>query len=171
MSSHPVPPIIDIAGAAAGPDEQLVRRWLSNQRAFISSAMADTSDERGAVAEAVSALGATPVWFEDFGGRESDAEEAYTEEVDRSHIYIGIFHEQYGRQLASGYSATQTEYIRAVDRGLRISLWAASDAARREGHLVRFIRDLQPFRVIGSYPLPTSSAVLRTLVAVTQHGL
>ena len=143
--------VVDTTGAAVHPDDQLVRRWLSARRVFISSAMADTADERRAVADAVRDVGATPVWFEDFGGREADAEAAYTEEVDRSHIYLGIFKEQYGRQLPSGYSATQTEYLRATERGLRISLWSATDAPGREGHLVRFLRDVEGFHVVGRF--------------------
>jgi hypothetical protein len=53
--------------------------------------------ERRAVAEAIRHFGAQPVWFEDFGGRDGDASDAYTGEVASSTVYIGIMGQRYGR--------------------------------------------------------------------------
>jgi hypothetical protein len=124
---------------------------MAYQRVFVSSAMADTSQERAAVARVVAELGATPVWFEEFGGRDADAEEAYLAEVDSSTIYAAILKERYGKRLGSGFSATHSEYLRAYERGKRISVWVAADAPDRDGHLVRFIDDLQVVHTTGQF--------------------
>lgn len=58
--------------------------------------------------------------FERFGGREDDAEAAYTHEVASCSIYFGILGRRYGRQLPSRFSATHTEYLAAEQRGLRM---------------------------------------------------
>src|SRR5688572_26517234 len=107
--------IIDTA-APRSVDPEAVRRWLSGQRVFISSAMADTSDERRAVAEAVRDAGAVAAWFEEFG-RDADAEEAYLTEVDASTIYVGIANGIYGRLNPPGHSATEIEFERARAKG------------------------------------------------------
>jgi Domain of unknown function (DUF4062) len=143
--------VIDVAGIAARPDDDRLRSWLSVQRVFISSPMDDTRDDRASVAAAIEALGATPIWFEEFGGRDADPTAAYTDEVDRSSIYLALLRERYGKMLPSGYSATHVEYLQARDRGLRISIWVADDAADRDGHLVRFIDDVRVFHVTGRF--------------------
>jgi hypothetical protein len=92
-----------------------MRDWLGAQRVFISSAMADTANERRAVAAAIEDEGARAVWFEEFG-RDADAEEAYLTEVDSSTTYVAILNQIYGRQnAATGYSATEAEYHRAAN--------------------------------------------------------
>jgi hypothetical protein len=130
--------IVDSTAAARRADPGRVREWLAEQRVFISSAMADTAAERRAVAEAVEDEGARAVWFEEFG-RDADAEEAYLTEVDFATIYVGVLNEIYGRLNPPGHSATEAEYLRARERGKRVSVLIAADAPGREGHLTRFI--------------------------------
>jgi hypothetical protein len=163
--------IIDQQAPALEPDPSRVRQWLAGQRVFISSAMGDTAPERRQVAGAVGAAGATPVWFEDFGGIDADAEEAYLTEVDFSSIYLGILGEAYGRMLASGFSATETEYLRARESGKRISVWVRDNAPRRDGHLRRFIEDVRVFHTTGRYETPEDlaervSETLRRLASI-----
>ena len=102
-------------------------------------------------AEKIEQLGATAVWFEDFGGRDDSAEEAFLAEVDSSTIYVAILNERYGRRASDGFSATHAEYRRALAGGKRISIWVASEAPNRDGDLVRFIDDLQTFHVTGAF--------------------
>lgn len=132
--------IIDRSGAARRPPSDRVREWLAEQGVFISSAIGDTAAERRVVAAAVEAEGARAVWFEEFG-RDADAEEAYMAEVDSATIYVGILKEAYGRlNPPDGFSATESEFLRARDGGKRLSVFiAAPDAPGREGHLSRFI--------------------------------
>ena len=95
--------------------------------------MADTAEERQAVAAALEELGAPAVRFEEFG-RDADPEEAYLSEVDSSTIYLAILKELYGRQNSeTGFSATETEYLRARERGKRVAVFvaASASAARR----------------------------------------
>ncbi len=132
--------IVDTTAAARRPPAERIREWLASQRVFISSAMGDTSAERQAVARVVDEEGARPVWFEEFG-RDVDPEEAYLTEVDSSTIYIAILNELYGRQHPSGFSATETEYLRAREGGKRINVFVAAEAPAREGHLNPFINE------------------------------
>ena len=41
--------------------------------------------------------------------------------------------------LATGFSPTETEYMRARERGLRVAVYIAAEAPDREGLLCRFI--------------------------------
>jgi hypothetical protein len=52
--------------------------------------------------------------------------------VDASTIYVGLLKEQYGRLLASGFSATEAESLRARERGKHIAVYTAADAPGRE---------------------------------------
>jgi hypothetical protein len=75
------------------------------------------------------------VWFEDFGGRDDSAEEAYLAEVDSSTIYVAILNERYGRRASDWFSATHAEYRRAHAGGKRISIWVAGEAPNGDGDL------------------------------------
>lgn len=143
---------IDQTAAAHRPDPRRAAEWLAGQRVFVSSCMADTRPERRAVAEAVSAAEAMPVWFEVFG-RDGDAEEAYLAEVDSSTIYMAVLNEAHGRQdRDTGLSATEAEYQRARQTGKRIQIWIAADAPQRDPPLVRFIGDrLRVFHTTEDY--------------------
>lgn len=63
--------------------------------------MAALAEERAAVAAAIRELGAEPIWFEGFGGRDADPEAAYLAEIRSSTIYVGILGGHYGRILPS----------------------------------------------------------------------
>ena len=69
--------LIDRAAAAHVPRDADVREWALDKRVFISSVMAELGEERAAAATAVRSLGARPVMFEDFGGRDADPLNAY----------------------------------------------------------------------------------------------
>jgi hypothetical protein len=82
--------IIDRAAAAEVPRADAGREWARGRRAFISSVMSELTAERQAASVAVRAIGATPVMFELFGGRNADAEAAYLGEVETSDVSTGI---------------------------------------------------------------------------------
>lgn len=102
------PLIVDRAAAAEIPSQQSFREWAHGRRAFISSVMAELQPERKAAATAIRNIGATPIMFETFGGRDADPEDAYLGEVETADIYIGIIGRKYGRPLKTRYSATHT---------------------------------------------------------------
>jgi len=112
--------------------------------------MADTAAERDAVAAAVEDEGARAVRFEELG-RDAAADEAYLLGVDSSSIYLGICNELYGTMLETGFSPTESEYMRARERGLRVAVYVAAEAPGREGHLRRFIDRVRAFITTESY--------------------
>jgi hypothetical protein len=145
-ASDESPLLIDRAAAAEVPTADAVREWAGDKRVFISSVMAELAEERQAAAEAIRSVGARPVLFEDFGGRDADPEEAYLAEVESSDIYLGIIGRRYGKLLKTRFSATHTEYSRAERNGLRIAVWAlATDD--REGHEQSFLDEIRTFHV------------------------
>lgn len=142
--------LIDRAAAANIPDERATGDFLSSQRVFVSSVMAGLEDERRAAADAIENLGAEPVWFEAFGGRDDDPEAAYLSEVASSTIYVGILGHRYGRLLRSRRSATHEEYREAEKRGLRISVWTVSQADW-DGDQQVFVDEVRAFHTTGSF--------------------
>lgn len=140
----------DLSAAARRADPDAARAWLEEQRIFISSAMADTAAERDAVAAAVEDEGARPIRFEELG-RDAAADEAYLFGVDSSSIYVVLCKELYGAMLETRFSPTETEYMRARERGLRIAVYVAAEAPEREGHLRRFLERVRVFVTTESY--------------------
>jgi hypothetical protein len=94
--------IVDRAAATEPVPKEEFRAWARDQRVFISSVMEELREERHAVANRVEDVGAEPVPFERFGGREDDAEAAYVHEVASSSVYVGILGRRYGRQRGIG---------------------------------------------------------------------
>ena len=70
---------------------------------FVSSVMAGYEHYRAAAIEGIEAVGATPVAFERFGGRDSDPEAAYLAEVSTSTIYVGLLGARYGKPLPDAF--------------------------------------------------------------------
>jgi hypothetical protein len=145
--------IIDRAAAAEIPSEQAVREWAHGRRGFISSVMAELQSERKAAATAIRNIGAVPIMFETFGGRDADSEDAYLGEVETADIYIGIIGRKYGRPLKTRYSATHTEYLHAEKSGLRIGIWCL-DVHDREGHEESFLNEVREFHVVPAFSSP-----------------
>lgn len=146
------PLIIDEAASEIPSDDE-IRRWARDKRVFISSVMSELREERLAAKTAVRAVGARPVLFEDFGGRDTDAEDAYIAEVASAHIYIGILGRRYGKPLPSRYSPTHAEYLEAERRGLRIAMWTAT--TEREGPQQSFLDHVRTFYVVPEFNSPT----------------
>ena len=138
--------LIDRAAAAEVPREESVREWARDKRAFISSVMEELRDERAAAADGIRSLGARPVMFEEFGGRDADAQDAYLGEVETSQIYVGILGRRYGRPLPTRFSATHAEFRHAEQRGLRVAVWAL-DTPEREGPQQAFLDEVRAFHV------------------------
>ena len=145
--------IIDRAAAAEIPSELAVREWAHGRRGFISSVMAELQSERKAAATAIRNIGAAPIMFETFGGRDADPEDAYLGEVETADIYIGIIGRKYGRPLKTRYSATHTEYLHAEKSGLRIGIWCL-DVNDREGHEESFLNEVREFHVVPAFSSP-----------------
>lgn len=80
---------------------------------FVSSTWLDLQPERKAVEVVIQRISETAfVGMEYFGSRDETTEQASLDEVDRSHLYIGIFAGRYGSGI------TEKEYRRARSLGL-----------------------------------------------------
>ena len=145
--------LIDRLAAAEVPREETVREWAHDKRAFISSVMVELRDERTAAADGVRSLGARPVMFEEFGGRDADPLDAYLHEVETSQIYVGILGQSYGTPLSTRFSATHTEFRHAEQQGLRIAAWAL-DTQQREGPQQSFLNEIRAFHVVPAFRSP-----------------
>ena len=145
--------LIDRLAAAEVPREEAVREWARDKRAFISSVMVELREERTAAANGVRSLGAQPVMFEEFGGRDADPLNAYLHEVETSQIYVGILGQSYGRPLPTRFSATHTEFRHAEHQGLRIAAWAL-ETQQREGPQQAFLEKVRTFHVVPAFHSP-----------------
>jgi hypothetical protein len=133
--------------------------------------MDELKTERRAVAHAIRTLGAEPVWFEEFGGRDADPNDAYTAEVASSTVYVGILGQRYGRLLPTRFSATHTEYLFAEEHGLRICVYTL-DVPDREGRQQAFLDEVWQFHtapVVAAGELP--AAVVRRLGRIAAEDL
>jgi Domain of unknown function (DUF4062) len=144
------PLLIDRAAAAERPTQEAVAEWAAQQRIFVSSVIAGYGEPRRAAVAAIEKIGATAVWFERFGGRDSDPNQAYLDEVRSSDVYVGLLGARYGRPLPSRFSATHEEYREAEQQGLRLSVWA-EQGVEREGPQQSFLDEVGVFHVFGSY--------------------
>src|SRR6266699_1191488 len=136
------PLIIDRAAAAEIPTADAIRESAREKRGFISSVMSELPAERKAAATAIRAIGARPVMFEQFGGRDADPEQAYLSEVETSDIYVGILGKRYGKPLPSRFSATHAEYLHAEKSGLRMAVWCLR-TDDREDHEQSFLEEVR----------------------------
>jgi hypothetical protein len=143
--------IIDRMSSARRLSDEELHAWAETQGVFISSVMAELARERRELATMILDLGATPVLFEDFGGRDEGAREAFLSGVARSDIYLGIVADRYGTMTPTGRSATHEEYREAVRLDKRISVWVRDGSANRQGDTRDFIDEVRVFHTTGSF--------------------
>jgi Domain of unknown function (DUF4062) len=91
--------IVDTASAARRLGAADFQRWAETRTIFLSSEMRDLSALRGRVAGALRDAGFSVIIFEDLGGRDEDAEDAYLDGVARSDVYVGVLADRYGTML------------------------------------------------------------------------
>src|SRR5512137_2618163 len=90
------------------PDQRL--------RVFISSTLQELADERAAARAAITHLRLAPVMFE-LGARPHPPQELYRAYLDQSHIFIGIYWQQYGWVAPDmAVSGLEDEYNLAGDK-------------------------------------------------------
>jgi hypothetical protein len=153
MSTKGVQPtlVVDRMSSARRLTDDELRTWAESQSVFISSVMAELATERRALASMIEGLGATPVLFEDFGGRDEGAQEAFLSGVARSDIYLGVVADRYGAMTPTGRSATHQEYREAVRLDKRISVWVRDESANRQGDARDFVEEVRVFHTTGSF--------------------
>lgn len=122
MSQAPL--LIDQRSASMTASDQDVRIWARGRRVFVSSLIGGMGAERASVRQAIKAVGAVPVMFEeDLGAQDISAEQAYLSGVRTSEIYVGMFGPRYGMRMPDGNSATHAELLEAEREGLRLCLY------------------------------------------------
>lgn len=143
--------LIDRSGTATRPDPSTFASWAGDQRVFISSAMGSLAPLRRSLADAIVDMGAQPVWFEAFGGRDDDAEVAYLGEVGASTLYLGILGREYGRiDVTRRLSATHAEYREAERLGIPVSVWVRGESDMlADQH--NFLTEVRLFHTTGSF--------------------
>jgi hypothetical protein len=146
-------PLVDTSSYAEALPDTETRAWAADKRVFISSVIKGLEEERSAATSAIRSVGAQPVSFETFGGRDEAAEVAYLAEVASSDIYVGILGAAYGGLLPSGRSATHDEYVEAEARGLRISVWADAGASL-EPSQAELLAAIRTMHTTGSFKSP-----------------
>ncbi|TFV79191.1 DUF4062 domain-containing protein [Blastococcus sp. CT_GayMR19] len=106
-------------------------------RVFISSTMKEWAPERAAVREAVERLRLTPVLFE-LGARPHPPKELYLAYLRQSHVFLGIYWEQYG-WIAPGetVSGLEDEYLASEDKPRLV--YVKSPAPGREPRLAELL--------------------------------
>src|SRR5512140_2267853 len=85
----------DVASTSASKDAVIIRTPDHRLRVFISSTMKELADERETVRKSVEKLHLVPVMFET-GARPYPARQLYQAYLSQSHIFIGVYWENYG---------------------------------------------------------------------------
>jgi hypothetical protein len=80
----------------ASPGTPVIRTPDQRLRVFVSSTLAELAAERHAAAAAISALGLTPVMFEQ-GARPHPPRDLYRAYLSQSDIFVGLYWQSYGR--------------------------------------------------------------------------
>ncbi|MEV4622849.1 DUF4062 domain-containing protein [Asanoa sp. NPDC049573] len=141
------------AAAIHNPDQRL--------RVFVSSTLDELAAERRAVNEAVLRLHLAPVMFE-HGARPHAPRDVYRAHVAQSHLFIGVYGEDYGWiPPGASISGIEDEYRLAADMPRLI--YVKSPAPRRDPRLTELIEDIEDSADV-SFRLFSDAQELRRLV-------
>ena len=135
------------------PDQRL--------RVFVSSTLDELSDERRAVAHAISALRLTPVMFE-LGARPHPPRELYRAYLAQSDIFIGLYWQRYG-WVGPGMEISGLEDELELARALPRLLYVKAPAPDREPRLAALLTRIKEEAAV-SYRSFRTSAELGRLV-------
>jgi predicted ATPase len=139
----------------------LIRTPDQRLRVFVSSTMQELAAERVAVRAAVERLRLTPVLFE-LGARPHPPRELYLAYLRQSHVFVGIYWQQYG-WVAPGQavSGLEDEYLAAKDKPKLVYLKAP--APDRDPRLTAMLDRIRSDGL--SYRSFETAAELATLLA------
>lgn len=146
-----MPLLIDTSSSARQLSDSELGHWAQGRGVFVSSVMDELAFERRALADSLNALGMQVILFEDLGGRDDSAEQAYLTGVAQAEIYIGLIADRYGTMLSSGRSPTHEEYRKAQELGRRISVWTREPSSERQGNERDFLAEIQVFHTTGRF--------------------
>ena len=108
----------------------LIRTPDQRLRVFVSSTLGELADERRAAAAAISALGLTPVMFEQ-GARPHPPRDLYRAYLAQSDVFVGLYWQSYG-QVAPGSEISGLEEEFELSQDLPRLLYTKVPAPDRE---------------------------------------
>lgn len=110
---------------------------------FVSSTINECADERDAARRAITSVNLEPILFENVGARPHPPRDVYQPELERSHIFVGIYRESYGWVAPSmSISGVEDELRLAKALGLPRLIYIAVSAPNREERLIRLLEEL-----------------------------
>ena len=121
-------------------------------RIFISSTLTECADERRSAREAVTSLNHEPVMFEGAGARPYPPRSVYLRGIEDSHVFVGIYKEQYGFIAKDmDISGVEGNYRYATSIGIPMLLYTKRHC-RREKRLEQLLSEMKgPDITVGSY--------------------
>ena len=119
------------------PDDTGIRTPDQRLRVFVSSTLAELTDERRAVSRAISTLRLTPVMFE-LGARPHPPAELYRAYLAQSDIFIGLYWQSYG-QVAAGMEVSGLEDEFELSREIPRLLYVKTPAPDRDPRLAELL--------------------------------
>jgi hypothetical protein len=165
----PEPFLIDLRSASLHLSSGDVSTWGSGRSCFVSSLISDMPEERQAARAAIESIGANPVMFEDLGGQDITADDAYLAGVRRSDIYVGILGPRYGVRIRDGYSATEAEFREAERQGLRLCVFVTGvDGTEMDGAQRDLITGIRNGYTTSTFAGPDS---LKNRIATRLHTM
>lgn len=139
----------------------VIRTPDQHLRVFVSSTLHELAEERKAVQEAITRLHLAPIMFES-GARPHPAQELYQAYLSQSHIFIGVYWQNYG-WIGPGMeiSGLEDEYDRTT--GLPRLIYIKKPSPNREPKLSQLLERIRDENV-SSYKYFTTPNELRDLV-------
>lgn len=122
-----------------GPTHQI----SDKVRVFVSSAIGECSEERKIARSAIEALNHEAILFELVGARPYPPRSLYLQKIDGSHIFIGIYKNNYG-YIAKDMtiSGVEDEYRHATLRGMPRLVYIFADATKRDTRLAELLNEM-----------------------------
>lgn len=134
-------------------------------RVFISSVRRGLEEERDALPGLISAIGHTPVRFEDFTAQTVPSREACLEGVKSSDVYLLLVGPHYGHVFEdTGQSATHDEWMAATAAGMPRVAYRKS-GAELDAHQAAFVAGIEDYGAGVFRDTFSSTAELQTKVA------
>lgn len=126
---------------ASSAERTVIRTPDQRLRVFVSSSLQEVQEERNAAREAISKLRLTPVLFE-LGARPYPPRALYRAYLDQSHIFVGIYWQQYGWIAPNmDISGLEDEYRLAADRPRLI--YIREPAPQRDPRLTALVERIE----------------------------
>jgi hypothetical protein len=119
---------------------------------FVSSTLTECADERRLAGEAVISVNREPIMFEAAGARPYAPRSVYLRGIEDSHIFVGIYKEQYGYIAEDmDISGLEDEYRYATSVGIPRLLYTKRHC-NREMRLEQLVSEMKgPDITVGSY--------------------